>query len=265
MIPDGSLREQLMERRRIVQVLAMSAAGLWTQHRFRGASLLKAQDTSRPEPLLPLFPLDLVLLPHTNLPLHIFEPRYKEMIGECLTNRWEFGMLAVEDQSVAAIGCTASITKVFNRFPDGRMNILVRGQRRFEISQLNDEKSYLRGRPQFFDDDPGELPSSDVLERSMALYSRLKELAKIETQAFQDTPLSTDTQLSYRLIAGVPAELTWQQSLLELRSERKRLALVVDYLQELIEEFESAPNKRRAPNQKIAGVTRAGLPSGINK
>jgi Lon protease-like protein len=244
-----------MERRRIVQFLAMSGAGLWTQHRFRGASRLNAQDTARPEPLLPLFPLDLVLLPHTNLPLHIFEPRYKEMIGDCLSNGWEFGMLAVEGRSVAAMGCTASITKVLDRFPDGRMNILVRGQRRFEISQLNDEKSYLRGRPQFFDDDPEELPPSDLLERSMALYGRLKELATIETQAIQDTPLSTDMQLSYRLIAGVPAELTWQQSLLELRSERKRLALIVDYLKELIEEFESLPDKRRSPNQRIAGVS----------
>ena len=243
-----------MERRRIAQFLAMSAAGLWTQHGFRGASLLKAQDTSRPEALLPLFPLDLVLLPHTNLPLHIFEPRYKEMIGDCLNNGSEFGMLAVAGRSVAAIGCTASVTKVFERFPDGRMNILVRGQRRFEISQLNDEKSYLRGTPQFFDDEPGEPPSSDLLERSMGLYRRLKELAKIETQAIQDTPQPTDTQLSYRLIAGVPAELTWQQSLLELRSERKRLALVVDYLQELIEAFESAPDKRRAPNRRIAGI-----------
>jgi len=241
-----------MERRRIVQFLAMSAAGLWSQHRFRTTSLLEAQDTSRPELLLPLFPLDLVLLPHTNLPLHIFEPRYKQMIGDCLGNGWEFGMLAVQQQSVAAIGCTASITEVLERFPDGRMNILVRGQRPFEISQLNDEKSYLRGRPQFLVDDPSEVPSPDLLERSMALYARLKELAKIEAQAIQDTPLSTDTQLSYRLIAGVPSELAWQQSLLELRSERKRLALVVDYLEELIEQFESAPDKRRSPGPKIA-------------
>src|SRR5256712_5865716 len=247
----GRFGGQLMERRRIVRVLAMSGAGLWTQQRFRAAPRRQAQDASRRE-LLPLFHLDLVLLPHTNLPLHIFEPRYKEMIGDCLRNGREFGMLAVHDQSVTAFGCTASITKVLERFPDGRMNIIVRGQRRFEISELNDQKSYLRGTPEFVDDDPAELPSSDLLERSMALYSRLKELAKIETQAIQDTPLSTDTQLSYRLIAGVPAELAWQQSLLELRSERKRLALVVDYLEELIEQFESAPHKRPAPNRKIA-------------
>ena len=170
-------------------------------------------------------------------------------------------MLAVQDQSVAAMGCTASIAKVLDRFTDGRMNILVRGQRRFEISELNDEKSYLRGSPQFFDDDPAERPSSDLLERSMALYGRLKELAKIETQVIQDIPVATDSQLSYRIIAGVPAELSWQQHLLELRSESERLTLVDDYLKELIEEFESIPDKRRAPGPKIAGVGSKPAPS----
>jgi Lon protease-like protein len=250
----GSFEVHVMERRRILRLLSMTAAALWTPYRFRAIPVLEAQDTSHPEQLLPLFPLDLVLLPHTNLPLHIFEPRYKEMIGDCLANGWEFGMLAVQGQSVENIGCTASITKVLQRFPNGEMDILVRGQRRFEISQLNDEKSYLRGRPQFFDDDLEEVPSSDLLERSMAVYDRLKELAKIGTLAIQDKPVSTDSQLSYRLIAGVPAELDWQQRLLELRSERERLTLVVHYFEELIKELESAPDEHSAPNQKIAGI-----------
>src|SRR5207245_7810946 len=101
----------------------------------------------------------LVLLTHTNLPLHIFEPRYKEMIGDCLRNGWEFGMLAVHDQSVTAFGCTASITKVLERFPDGRMNIIVRGQRRFEISELNDQKSYLLGTPEGSEENTSEIQS----------------------------------------------------------------------------------------------------------
>src|SRR5882724_7529019 len=168
----GRFGGQLMERRRIVRVLAMSGAGLWTQQRFRSAPLLQAQDASRPE-LLPLFPLDLVLLPHTNLPLHIFEPRYKEMIGDCLRNGWEFGMLAVEGQSVNSIGCTASISDVLEKFPDGRMNIMVQGRRRFEISMLNDEKSYLRGKPEFFDDDANEVPVEEKRrQRAIELYGR---------------------------------------------------------------------------------------------
>jgi Lon protease-like protein len=243
-----------VKRRQAIQLLAMSAAGLCTGHGLRASSLHAEQDPSGRELLLPLFPLDLVLLPHTNLPLHIFEPRYKEMIGDCLQNGWEFGILAVQGQSVESLGCTASITKVLERFPDGRMNIIVRGQRRFEISQIDEARSYLRGQPQFVDDDPAEDSAPDLRERAMALYGRLKELADIATQALQETPTFTDTQLSYRLIAGVPAELSWQQNLLELRSERRRLEQVVRYFEEVIEQLESTPDKRPTPGRGVAGT-----------
>src|SRR6266446_7107780 len=242
----GRFGGQLMERRRIVRVLAMSGAGLWTQQRFRAAPLLQAQDASRPE-LLPLFPLDLVLLPHTNLPLHIFEPRYKEMIGDCLRNHWEFGMLAVEGQSVNSIGCTASISDVLEKFPDGRMNIMVRGRRRFEISMLNDEKSYLRGKPEFFDDDANEVPVEEKRrQRAIELYGRLKELADWDDQSLQKPfPVFTDTQLSYRMLAGLPASLAWKQSLLELRLERERLDRVMRYFEQLIEYLERSSSPRK--------------------
>ncbi len=84
------------------------------------------------ELLLPLFPLDLVLLPGVPLPLHIFEPRYKEMIRECLDQKRPFGIVRAKDESFVNIGCTADIMNVLKTYPDGRMNILVEGQKRFE-------------------------------------------------------------------------------------------------------------------------------------
>ena len=241
-----------MERRRIIQLLAAGATSLWAGHRLGAASLRKAQDLTRPEPLLPLFPLDLVLFPHTNLPLHIFEERYKEMIQDCLENRWEFGMLAVQEQTVKSIGCTASISEVVARFPDGRMNIMVRGGRRFEITQLNEEKSYLRGKPQFLDDDAAEPPAEELRRRAIQLYGRLIELADVPGRAFQDSPAYTDTQLSYRLMAAVPADLGWKQSLLELQSEPERLNRVIIYFEKLIEYLEKAPDPSRASPREIA-------------
>jgi Lon protease-like protein len=206
---------------------------------------LTSQSIRRPEPLLPLFPLDLVLLPQTNLPLHIFEERYKEMIGDCLDNGWEFGMLAADSQGIEAIGCTASISQVLDRFPDGRMNILVRGRRRFEISQLNREKSYLRGTPAFLDDDSADPMPADR-ERAMKLYRRLTDAAELENEPFQDhTFSSTDMQLSYRMMSGVPAELSWKQNLLELRSERARLSLVMEYFEKLLKQIESPAARRQ--------------------
>ena len=240
-----------MKRRRIIQLLAAGAMSLWASRRFDASSLVKAQDLPRTEPLLPLFPLDLVLLPHTNLPLHIFEERYKEMIRNCLENHWEFGMLAVQEQTVRNIGCTASISEVVARFPDGRMNIMVRGGRRFEISRLNEEKSYLRGKPQFLGDDAADPAAEELRRRAVQLYERLIELADIPARALQDPPTSTDTQLSYRLMAAVPADLAWKQSLLELRSEPERLNRVIAYFEELIEYLEKAPDPSPAPPRKI--------------
>ena len=231
-----------MERRRAIQLLAAAASGLWADPQFPAT----LQDLPVRAPLLPLFPLDLVLFPHTNLPLHIFEERYKEMIQDCLKNQWEFGMLLVQDQSVKTIGCTASISEVVDRYPDGRLNILVRGQRRFEISMLNEAKSYLRGKPQFFEDEANE-PAADeqFRQRAIQLYARLKELAEVVEQSLQEPPTAMDTQLSYRLMAGLPGEPGWKQSLLELRSERERLALVTHYFEEWIEYFERPATPRQ--------------------
>ena len=109
--------------------------------------------------LLPLFPLELVLFPGQTLALHIFEDRYKEMIGECLDNQTEFGIVLAgeKDNSIANQGCTAVVTSVTRRYDDGRMDIEVGGRRRFEVLFLDQERSFLRAAAQFFDDEePGE-------------------------------------------------------------------------------------------------------------
>src|SRR5437764_305485 len=88
------------------------------------------------ESLLPIFPLPLVLFPTIPLPLHIFEPRYKEMIGECLERNAVFGIIHARQEEMAEIGCTAKILDVIKRYEDGRLDILAQGLRRFEILRV---------------------------------------------------------------------------------------------------------------------------------
>jgi Lon protease-like protein len=251
-----------MQRRGIIKLLAAAATGLWTRQlpasgflqtfarsgggletSRRGAS--PGQDSPSAEPLLPLFPLRLVLLPRAYLPLHIFEERYKEMIGDCLQNQWEFGVLLVRESSVENIGCTASIAEVVRRYPDGRMDILVQGRRRFEVSSLNQEKSYLRGKPEFFDDDEAEPPAEELRQQARERYARLVELVESDEPPSKEPPSAlTDEQLSFQIMAELPAELDWKQNLLELRSERERLVRVSAYLQQWIEFLEREPEQR---------------------
>jgi Lon protease-like protein len=174
------------------------------------------------------------------------------MIGELLSNGSEFGILLVQEQTLRLIGCTASVAKVLDRFPDGRMNILVQGRRPFEISMLNEEKSYLQGRPEFLDDEPGE-PGDEKLRRTaIQLYTRLRNEAELENESFLDgSPSEDESQLSYRLMAGVPAELGWKQGLLELRSETERLSLVIRHLEQLMEYVDRERRSNPANRQII--------------
>ena len=94
---------------------------------------------------LPLFPLDMVLLPSRKVPLHIFEERYKQMIHECLENDSEFGLIWGTDDQFSDIGCAARVRQLITEFPDGRLNILIEGTRRFRVTSRQDIHPYISG------------------------------------------------------------------------------------------------------------------------
>jgi Lon protease-like protein len=106
--------------------------------------------------LLPLFPLQLVVFPGSATPLHIFEDRYKEMVGEAEAAGTEFGIVLARDGGIMNAGCTVLVESVLKRYPDGRFDVLTRGQRRFMIQSLNQEKEYLRGEVEYYSDDDSE-------------------------------------------------------------------------------------------------------------
>jgi Lon protease-like protein len=168
--------------------------------------------------LLPLFPLQVVLLPGAELPLHIFEDRYKEMIAEVIRDRIEFGVILANEKGIVNTGCTAMIDKVLREYPDGRMDILARGRRRFEILMLNDERAFLRGSVEFFDDEEGSPIAPDVRQRAIDGYNEIsKEIIDLD-----------QSQLSFRLAQPV-ADLGFRQSILTSRSEADRMRQLADF------------------------------------
>src|SRR5215470_4974697 len=147
-----------------------------------------------PKKLLPLFPLQVVVFPRTQLPLHIFEERYKEMIGEAIRDSSEFGIVLAKDEGIVNAGCTVIVDKVLRSHPDGRMDILTRGIRRFEIVLLNQEKAYLRGEVAYFDDDEPGPPPNDVRTEALRLYESWLELDERNSPG---EALLGDAQLSF--------------------------------------------------------------------
>ncbi|HLJ48328.1 MAG TPA: LON peptidase substrate-binding domain-containing protein [Bryobacteraceae bacterium] len=176
--------------------------------------------------LLPLFPLSVVLFPRTPLPLHIFEERYKEMIGEAIQAHGEVGIVLAGEKGIVNTGCTAIIEKVLKTYPDGRMDILAVGRRRFEILMLNDEKSYLRGAVEFFDDEEFETIPPGVRDRVIEGYNDLRTLEEPEGIL---EPEMTDPQLSFQLAQLVP-DLNFRQILLSTRSEAERMKRLAEFL-----------------------------------
>jgi Lon protease-like protein len=206
-------------------------------------------------PLLPLFPLDLVLFPGAPLPLHIFEPRYKEMIGECLQAQSPFGLVRAHENAVAEVGCTAEILKVVKRYDDGRLDILTEGRRRFEVLELNQERSFLRAEVLFFEDDAGAeaaAPSAAAAieaTKAQELHSKMMDILG----AGDDVPGDESDVLSFRLAAALPTDLDFKQSLLAMRSEPDRLNLLIDYYGQIIPKLErnAAARKKAAGNGHV--------------
>lgn len=186
-------------------------------------------------PLLPLFPLDLVLLPGTPLPLHIFEPRYKEMIAECRANDAPFGIVRALEQGIAEIGCTAEIVSITKEYDDGRLDLIVEGRERFEVLELNQERTFLRAEALMIPDEPGPA-SPEEKTRALELHREILNLAG----AVQDISGADEGTLSFHLAGSLPLDLDFKQKLLGMRSEGERTQAVAAYLENIL------PNLRRA-------------------
>ncbi len=160
--------------------------------------------------LLPIFPLELVLLPGVPLPLHIFEPRYKEMIAECLEQKKPFGVVRASSHGVAEIGCTAEIMSVTKKYDDGRLDILTRGVERFEVIQVNEDRSFLQAEISVVqDEDEPDTPAAQMVTQAVRLHAEIAKLAGAEPTG----PAEHAGNLSFLLAGSLPLDLDFKQSL----------------------------------------------------
>lgn len=175
--------------------------------------------------LLPLFPLSVVLFPRTQLPLHIFEERYKEMIGEAISEQSEFGIVLAGDDGVVNTGCTAVVDSVTHRYPDGKLDIVTVGVRRFEIESLDSEKAYLRGSVSYFNDSETDRTSSEAKEQAVAGY---RKMCRFLQEGSPPEPVWDDPQLSFQLAQAIQ-DLEFRQQLLAMRSESERMRQLASF------------------------------------
>lgn len=196
----------------------------------------------------PLFPLGLVALPGEIVPLHIFEDRYKTMMEVCLEQEREFGIVWLADDGLREVGCACEITEVVDRSEDGRLNLMTRGTRPFQIVEREDRLPYPAGVVDFLDDRE-ETPDEDAAETAREAYAELVERATDN----RPEPADLAAMGAYDMAATVDFGLDAKQGLLDLRSENARMRFVARLFRAAMKrlEFVSRAQERARSNGKV--------------
>jgi len=196
----------------------------------------------------PLFPLGLVVLPTEVVPLHIFEERYKTMMGECLARDQEFGIVWLSDDGLREVGCACRIDRVLERAADGRMNLLARGTRRFRVLERLGHLPYPAAVVEFLADQVEPI-DGDMIRSAQQSYAELVRRATNREPETEDlAPMS-----AYEMAATVDFGLDAKQGLLDLRSESARLRLVTRLFRAAIKrlDFVDRAQARAKSNGKV--------------
>lgn len=193
--------------------------------------------------IIPIFPLGLVLFPEMQLPLHIFEEKYKEMIAFCLENQSNFGVVYFDGEEMAEFGCSAEINEILERFPDGRLSILTQGKKRFYIEEIISTEPYFSALVTYYDD----FAFSDDSETELArqeISDLLDEIIFLHGVG-EDNISANELEpefLSFIMASSDAFSPEEKQHFLELRDTRERLEKGVKKLHLVIESIKNSEN-----------------------
>jgi Lon protease-like protein len=178
-------------------------------------------------PELGLFPLGMVLLPTEQVPLHIFEPRYRELIAECLEDESEFGLVLEDEDGLREIGTRAAVVDVLHRHDDGRLDIAVEGRERFRIVRETTGRSFRTADVEPLADLP-DASDPETTTRLLGLMTRVAELAGSEVEP----PDVSTFALSYAIAARFELATAVKLELLSESSERVRCERLAELLED---------------------------------
>ena len=170
---------------------------------------------------IPLFPLNIVAVPKERIPLHIFEPRYKQMIKDSIKTGDPFGIVLKDDKGVKSIGCSVKIIRVLKEHPTGEYDIIVQGQQCFRIKdkmQENDQLwignvTYLEGQ---------ESATADLLEKTRDQYLHI--LLKLGLNEDMERHMSKSRSFDFIEFINLPNKI--KQQLIETNDENQRLEII---------------------------------------
>lgn len=209
-----------------------------------GSVCIFSRDMDEETHRLRLFPLGTVLFPGLPLPLHIFEDRYKQMIQECLEEEEPFGLVYAEGANLRSIGCSARTEDIVKRYDDGKLDLIVRGERRFRLVELDDDGPYAVGIVRFIEDqDLSEERYESLVKQTISQLDRLARItgSEINLEALGEM----DPQRISWLVSGLDAfSQEEKQYFLEISSTSQRLLACVQALANIVQAYDIGTEAR---------------------
>lgn len=204
----------------------------------------------RTHDVLGLFPLELVLFPGAYVPLHIFEPRYRQLIRECIEQRRPFGINLYDKDNLQRVGCTAEVQGIVRQYEDGRFDIVVQGGRRYILQSLDQRaKPYLLATVEYYDDYPGETLDLELYRTCAELFNefvkRVYSKPEVLTLPVDRIPVFEGSMPSFFMAQKSGLRLLQKQVLLAFRRENDRLDLIRQHLAELLPRLDQAEEIER--------------------
>ena len=183
---------------------------------------------------LALFPVGVVLFPESTLPLHIFEERYKELINTCLDEKRQFGINLINPKNMHDVGCSAKVFRVLKKYPDGKMDVLVKGVKRYKLVSFSEEEfSYYTGEVEFFEDEDDTFDRELLLQCTDMFNQVANRITTVRVDEINPERVGTNKP-SFLIAQKSGLSLKQRQSLLEIRSEDERLQTLIDHLNTLL-------------------------------
>ncbi len=182
-----------------------------------------------------LFPLNIVVFPESSVPLHIFEPRYKQLVNVAMDEHKDFGINLVDSSRLYQTGCTVEVSEITRRYPDGRLDVIVTGKARYTLRSLREgEELYYVGIVDYFSDEEDAPVDTGLRVECITLYNELVEIVYPGAADEYVLDIASAVTASFVIAQKAGLDILRKQELLEIRSENRRLEILRDYIERLL-------------------------------
>ena len=177
---------------------------------------------------IPLFPLNIVALPFEEVPLHIFEPRYKKMIKESIENNTPFGIVLNNNGSIDNIGCSLNVTKIIKHYKTGEYDLIATGSNRFQVLNKVKKEDLWIGDIQYYD--TPIIENDKILKLVQNKYLEL--LVKLGKD--ENFEIYLERKISFQFLIGITLPLDLKRNIIQLENERDRLLYISDIFDKVL-------------------------------